>query len=99
MIIPKSILSVKQFFWKNRNSILVLLVVAVIHFSYLPNGFTWLDHNDIEEGHGYLPFNEVYKAFILPFGETSFYRPVVVILNSIDHTFYGNWPIGYHVTN
>ncbi len=83
----------------NKQYITVLIILAVLHITYIFNGFIWIDHNDIEQKFALLPLGQIYKAFVLPFGQTSFYRPLVVIVNSIDHAFYGNWAPGYHFTN
>ncbi len=99
MNIAKTVLSIKEYVLKNKLFLLILAIVFVVHNSYLSNGFTWLDQNDIIEGKAILPITELYKAFIIPFGETSFYRPLVTILNSVDHFFYGDRASGYHVTN
>lgn len=77
----------------------IIAFVFVVHASYIPNGFTWLDHNDIEQKRAVLPIGQIYKAFITPFGETSFFRPMVTITNSIDNKLYGSWAPGYHLTN
>ena len=83
----------------NKAIFLITAFVVAAHISYIPNGFTWLDHNDIEQKRAGLPIGQVYKAFITPFGETSFYRPMVTIANSIDNRLYGHWAPGYHLTN
>jgi len=79
--------------------ILVMVVVFVDHASFINNGFTWLDHGDIEAGRAVLPVAKLPRAFFTRFGETGFYRPAVTILNSIDAFFYGKSPQGYHLTN
>ena len=32
-----------------------LIVIFILHISYINNGFTWLDHGDIESGRTILP--------------------------------------------
>ncbi len=71
----------------------------ICHGSYFLNGFTWLDHGDIEAGRAILQPTELHRAFTTPFGQTGFYRPVVTILHSIDHMLYAQWAPGYHLTN
>lgn len=83
----------------NKAIFLIIAFVVATHISYIPNGFTWMDHNDIEQKRTILPINQLYKAFFIPFGETSFYRPVVMIVNSIDYALYGKNAGGFHVTN
>lgn len=78
---------------------LIIAIAVVVHASYIPNGFTWLDHNDIEQKRAVLPIEQIYKAFVTPFGETSFYRPLVTVANSVDSALYGSWAPGYHLTN
>ncbi len=87
------------FFTNNKLLIAVYSFLVLIHISYIFNGFIWLDHNDIEQKFAVLPLSQIYKAFLIPFGQTSFYRPVVTIINSIDYALYGNWAPGYHITS
>ena len=84
---------------KNRLLVFVLIITFFTHLTYLPNGFTWLDHNDIEERKAILQVKDLGGVFFIPFGQTNFYRPLVTIVNSIDHAIYGNWAPGYHITN
>src|SRR3990172_9047264 len=83
----------------SKTLLLILVFAFVTHITYLNNGFTWLDHNDIEAGAAVLPINKLHQAFFTPFGQTSFYRPIVTILNSIDYSLYRQWPSGFHITN
>ncbi len=77
----------------------LLLFTFLIHSTYLPNGFTWLDHRDIVEGRAVLPINKLHKAVITRYGDTGFYRPVVTITNSLDAAVYKGFAPGYHLTN
>lgn len=77
----------------------VLGLTLLAHASYLNNGFTWLDHGDIEQGRAILPLAELHQAFTQPFGETGFYRPLVTIFHSLDAAVYGDWAPGFHLTN
>src|SRR3989344_64551 len=79
--------------------ILVLFLVFLIHLSYINNGFTWLDHGDIEGGRTVLPITQLEKAFFTRFGETNFYRPLVTVFNSVDDFIYKKNPLGFHLTN
>ncbi|MFQ5628787.1 MAG: hypothetical protein ACE5I1_08505, partial [bacterium] len=74
-------------------------ITLLTHASYIDNGFTWLDHGDIEQGRAILPIADLHKAFTLPFGETGFYRPLVTIFHSLDFAIYGDWAPGFHLTN
>ncbi len=78
---------------------LVLLIVLLVHSSYVPNGFTWLDHGDIENGRAVLELGELPAAFVTRFGDTGFFRPMVTVLHSMDSAVFGGWAPGYHVTN
>src|SRR3990167_1069250 len=86
---------------KNRYFYLlaILIFTFLIHVVYLPNGFTWLDHLDIEKGQGIIPLSQLYKAFITRYADTGFYRPVVAILHSLDYAIFQNWAPGFHLTN
>jgi tetratricopeptide (TPR) repeat protein len=92
--------SMKQFFFSQRFLyICLLLFVFLIHSTYLPNGFTWLDQRDIVEGHAVLPLSKLPEAFLTRYGDTGFYRPVVTITNSLDAALYKQYAPGYHFTN
>lgn len=77
----------------------VLLIALLVHASYIPNGFTWLDHGDIERGRAVLELGQLPSAFVTRFGETGFYRPLVTVAHSIDAAIFGSWAPGYHMTN
>src|SRR3989344_4785596 len=84
----------------NRNLLLISLIISVlVHLSYLTAGFVWLDYNDIVLGNAVLPLKDIGRAFFIPFGQTSFYRPVITIVNSFDKAIYGLKPFGFHLTN
>jgi protein O-mannosyl-transferase len=74
-----------------------LAVVALVHITYVPNGFTWLDHGDIEAGRA-IPEN-VRDLFLRPFGDTGFYRPLVSLTLGLDRALYGTQAWGFHLTN
>ena len=85
----------------NQNSkklLLVLIFTFFVHIQYLNSGFIWLDHNDIEQGFTILPLNELFRSLTTPFGQTSFYRPLVVALNSLNMAVLGT-PFGFHLIN
>jgi protein O-mannosyl-transferase len=84
---------------KHKLLLLAIFVTFFTHLTYLRAGFVWIDHNDIEEKHAIVPIQEIPNTFLMPFGETSFYRPIVVIVNSIDYVLYELNPIGFHFTN
>ena len=80
-------------------ALILFVVVLVSHASYILNGFTWLDHGDIENRQAIAELSDFKKIFFSPFGETNFYRPIVTIFHSIDSTIYGTWAPGFHITN
>ncbi len=85
---------------KKIYSILVLFLFLVfIHSTYLANGFTWLDHTDIERKQAVRPLTNSAQILREPFGDTGFYRPVVTVVNSLDDIIYGSTPLGFHLTN
>lgn len=77
----------------------ILIFTFLIHITYIPNGFTWLDHRDIESQRAIIPLSQIYKAFTNRYADTGFYRPIVTILHSLDYAFYKNWAPGFHLTN
>ena len=79
--------------------VVVLIAVFLVHASFINNGFTWLDHGDIEAGRAVLPITKLHQVVFTRLGETSFYRPLVTIFNSTDAFSYRNSPQGYHLTN
>jgi protein O-mannosyl-transferase len=78
---------------------LFLFFIFILHLPYIPNGFTWLDHGDIERGRTIVAVNKLPDVFFTRFGDTGFYRPVVTILNSLDAALYGLFAPGFHLTN
>lgn len=83
----------------NRIVLLLVIVTLGIHLTYIDNGFTWLDHGDIERKRAVFPIHELYKSFFTNFGDTGFYRPMVNLFHSIDYYLYNLQPEGYHLTN
>ena len=79
--------------------LVVLGVTLLAHASYINNGFTWLDHIDIEHGKAIVSPSQWYTAFTTRYGETGFYRPLVTLTHSFDAALYGQWPPGFHLTN
>lgn len=89
-----------HFFLKRHQLVLIAIAVTFfVHLTYLKAGFVWIDHNDIEEKQAVVALYEIPRAFATPFGQTSFYRPVVTIVNSFDYALYGTNPSGFHMTN
>lgn len=94
----------KLFDYLNKLSLLkaifLLSAISILsHSTYLFNGFTWLDHIDIENRNAITPINQLHTTFIKPYSATHFYRPVVSIVHSLDFTLYQNQAAGYHFTN
>lgn len=86
----------KKYFWGIAG---VLLLTFLVHFSYINNGFVWIDHQDIERGWGVITSDQWTDAFTSPLGRASFYRPVVVLSYSLDAALSKDWIPGYHLTN
>ena len=86
--------------FSNRVVIIIILVfIALLHASYLPNGFNWLDHGDIELGRTMVPMSSMPLMFISRFGQTGFYRPMITLLHNVDFVTYGQNAMGFHLTN
>jgi tetratricopeptide (TPR) repeat protein len=79
--------------------LLVPIAALVTHASYLANGFTWLDHLDIERQAAIVPLSDWTSAFLTRFGDTGFYRPLVTLAHSLDRALWGDWAPGFHATN
>lgn len=78
---------------------IAILAVFLVYSSFINNGFSWLDHGDIERGRALLPLVKLPSAFISRFGQTGFFRPLVTVINSVDFALYGLWAPGFHLTN
>lgn len=74
-------------------------VAILVHASYVPRGFTWLDHGDVVAGRAVLPLARLHEAFVTRMGDTGFFRPMAVVLHSLHHALYGAWAPGYHLTS
>ena len=79
--------------------LLVPIAALVSHGSYVANGFSWLDHIDIERQAAIVPLSSWTAAFLTRYGETGFYRPLVTLAHSLDRALYGDWAAGFHATN
>jgi tetratricopeptide (TPR) repeat protein len=79
--------------------LLVPVATLLSHASYVANGFTWLDHLDIERGAAIVPLSEWTAAFLTRYGDTGFYRPLVTLVHSLDRAVFGDWAPGFHATN
>jgi protein O-mannosyl-transferase len=91
--------NVTNFFARKKFFFFAIGITFFVHLIYLKAGFVWVDHHDIEEKYAVVALSDIGKTFLTQFGDTSFYRPLVVILNSIDFALYGMEPFGYHLTN
>lgn len=87
------------FLRKNPLYILLLVLTIIVHITYIPNGFTWLDQRDIVEKRAVLPVSAFTKAFTNRYGDTGFYRPLVTLSLSTDAAIYRYFSPGYHLTN
>ena len=75
------------------------LVALLVHASYVPRGFTWLDHGDVVVGRAVLPLARLHEAFFMRMGDTGFFRPMAVVVHSLDRALYGTWAPGFHLTS
>ncbi len=76
-----------------------LVLIAAVHATYIPNGFTWLDHGDVVEGRAIPGQGELLESVGARFGETSFYRPLVTLTLALDAAVFGKDAWGFHLTN
>lgn len=79
--------------------IILFFITFLFYVNYINNGFTWLDHIDIEEGHAYKPLSSSPNLFLENYSQTTFYRPIIALIHSIDYAVYGLHSSGYHLTN
>ncbi|MBK7865285.1 MAG: hypothetical protein IPJ65_43135 [Archangiaceae bacterium] len=77
---------------------LVFAVSLAVHLPALANGFTWLDHGDLEQRAALAPPRELPALFTRPYARTGFYRPLTALTLSLDDAFSGK-PFGFHLTN
>jgi tetratricopeptide (TPR) repeat protein len=77
----------------------ILAITFLVHSSYINNNFTGLEHGDFESRRAVMPLSQTFEAFTQRFGQTHFYRPLVVVVNSFDAFLFGQWAPGYHLTN
>ena len=60
------------------------LAAVASHLTALPNGFTWLDHSDLEHGAAIAAPAEWPALFTHGFARTGFYRPLTALSFSVD---------------
>jgi hypothetical protein len=75
------------------------IAALLAHATYVPNGFTWLDHGDVELGRAVLPLPRLYEAFVTRMGDTGFFRPMVVVTHSLGAAVFGAWAPGHHLVS
>ncbi len=61
------------------------------HLTVLPNGFTWLDHGDLEHGAALAAPHDWLSLFTKGFARTGFYRPLTALSLSIDALASAPW--------
>ena len=83
---------------RRRRLWLVFAIALIAHLPALWNGFTWLDHGDLEARAAIAPLSELPRLFGEPYARTGFYRPVTALSLSLDAALSGA-PFGYHLTN
>jgi 4-amino-4-deoxy-L-arabinose transferase-like glycosyltransferase len=79
-----------------KNLSLLFVLIFILHLAKIPNSFTWLDHRDIEAGRSLFSINELYQAFVRPFSDTHFYRPLVSISHSLNFSCFGLNAYAFH---
>src|SRR3989338_4757289 len=79
--------------------VFILFVFSMSHLSYINNGFTWLDHQDIEDKAAVVPLNNIYTIVFNNYSNTRYYRPVVTWVHSVDYALFHDNPTGFHITN
>lgn len=79
-----------------RTAALVAVAALLTHATYVSNGFTWIDHVDVEQGRALYPLSGLWRAFLSPFGDTHWYRPLNAVVYSVAHAVFGTWAPGYH---
>ncbi len=93
---------------KTRFVAVIIIFVACVfaYFNSLSGDFVWDDNLLIKDNYFIQNISNITKVFTIDFWEASlkaqkgaFYRPVVTASLMIDHLFYKNNPIGYHLTN
>src|SRR3989338_3015607 len=79
--------------------VFILFVFSMSHLSYINNGFTWLDHQDIEDKAAVVPLNNISTIVFNNYSNTRYYRPVVTWVHSVDYALFHDNPTGFHITN
>ncbi len=92
-------ISTMKYLLQHKIGLIILISIFFAHVSYINNGFTWLDHGDIEGKRAVVPLTQIPRAFTLRYGETGYYRPLVTIVHSLNYALYHSWTPGYHLTN
>jgi hypothetical protein len=72
------------------------LAAVAAHLSALPNGFTWLDHGDLESGAAIAAPAQWLGLFTSGFARTGFYRPLTALSLSLDGLFGAPWAFHLH---
>ncbi|MBX7102120.1 MAG: hypothetical protein K1X89_30675 [Myxococcaceae bacterium] len=75
---------------------LVVGASLLVHAPALGNGFTWLDHGDLEQGAALAKPGALSDVFATPYARTGFYRPLTALTLSLDAA---GGPPRFHLTN
>ncbi len=67
------------------------LAAIAAHLTALPNGFTWLDHGDLERKAALAPPAQWLELFTHGFARTGFYRPLTALSLSLDGLVGSTW--------
>lgn len=77
----------------------IIVFLLSIRLTYIPNGFTWLDHGDIQLRRAVVSLDQLPSVLLSRYGITGFYRPMVTLIHTLDAQLYGLWAPGFHLTN
>ncbi|MBX7098416.1 MAG: tetratricopeptide repeat protein [Myxococcaceae bacterium] len=80
-----------------RSAVLVALAAVASHAPALRNGFTWLDHGDLEAGAALASPAQWLSLFTHGYARTGFYRPLTALSLSVDALAGAPWL--FHATN
>jgi tetratricopeptide (TPR) repeat protein len=92
----------------NRYTIGTLFIVIIAGFAVYANSisgnYIWDDYGLIKENSCISSWRNIGMVFIRDMGlgtpdRSSFYRPLQMLVNMADYSFWGLWLQGYHITN
>lgn len=87
---PGSTPNTPSFLW-----LVPVLLALVVNMNVLQNGFIWDDKINLEQK---LITEEGKQSIYLPGSGSIYYRPMITVINTIEWSFFGKNPLGYHTT-